>query len=97
MRSSQRAPMEQQLDDRIRMILDRDDAELARLSARIAEQAHEIELLMDQLGDSRRDVQQLSGDLAQVRQVNESLVRRLEASGVTVIPPDSKLNKGEGI
>jgi len=45
-----------------------------------------MELLRDRIGDLQRDAQNLPGELAQLHQINNSLVWRLRDAGIEVYP-----------
>ncbi len=92
-RSSQDAPLAEAVNHRVETLMRGWEAHDVRSSALIVELRQEVELLRDQLGDSRRDRLELSGEVANLKQAQESTLRLQEKQGSSPIPPGSKLRE----
>lgn len=99
-RPSQAAALQTSLNDALRIFMAESQADHARQAARITELEHELgrtnhelELTLDKLGDALRDRQNLSGEVTNLQQSQQSLMRLLEKQGHSPIPQDSVLRR----
>lgn len=98
------AALSNSVTERLRLLMSASQSEIARLTARdsetekkLEERDQRIDLLEDMLGDARRDLQearrQLSGDMANLQQVQESTLRLQEKDRKSPIPDNSLLRR----
>ena len=99
-RPSQAAALQTSLNDALRIFMAESQADHVRQAARISElegdlakTQHELELTQDKLGDALRDRQTLSGEVVNLQQSQQSLMRLLEKQGHSPIPQDSVLRR----
>lgn len=92
-RGSSSAALQASLNDALRLFMEESQRDRGRLNVHVSEQAHELDLLRDQLGDAKRDNLELSGDIANLRQAQESTLRLQEKQGKSPIPPSSALRR----
>ena len=99
-RPSQAAAMQTSLNDALRIFMAESQAGHVQQAARISElegdlakTQHELELTQDRLGDALRDRQTLSGEVVNLQQSQQSLMRMLEKQGHSPIPQDSVLRR----
>lgn len=88
---SQRAPLSEAVSRRVEAAMKVWEAESGHSAAHISELKQQIDLLEDRLGDARRDNLELSGDIANLKQAHESMLRLQEKQGRSPIPEDSAL------
>ncbi len=95
-RFTARAPLQEAVNHSVEILMRGWEAEDRRRAVRISELQQEVDILGDRLGDSQRDRLELSGEIANLRQAQESTLRLQEKQGSSPIPPGSKLRKPEG-